>query len=296
VSSDPRCACCDGPVSETRYRDQFGGAALVACRRCGHIQTSVVPSAEAIACYYAGKYSEHRSRFLDSTYFAVMQHRAEAQCRFLERSGLGISGLRVCDVGCGYGALIQALTRRGAEATGLEYDPACVAHCCDLGLEVRRITNEQEIEDLADLDLVTLSHTLEHVRAPDGFLSRLRGRTRAVFLEVPNYSMRLPEQFRDQEGHIHFFNRRSLEHLLERLGLDSVDIAAYGPELWLFWADGGALPRRVMRRLSSDWFFGDYDVSRRRGIWTRALARLEPAPAPAARFRDHDAGPSRQAL
>jgi hypothetical protein len=279
MSAPVSCACCDGPVSETRYRDQFSGAALVSCRRCGHVQASVLPSADAIACYYAGKYSEQRARVVDPAYAAVMQRRAEAQCRFLERAGLTLCGLKVCDIGCGYGALIQALRERGADAGGLEYDPACVAHCRGMGLAVRQISSEEEVGTLAGLDLVTLSHTLEHVRRVDTFLGRLRGRTRDVFIEVPNYSLRLREQFRDQEGHVHFFNRRSVQHLLERLGLRPLALGACGPELWLFWSDWGAPARRLVRRWGRDSFFGAYAAERPRGMWTRALARFDQGPA-----------------
>jgi len=276
MSPPPCCACCDGPLSEAHHRDQFSGAPLVSCGRCGHVQASVLPSVEAIACYYAGKYSTERSRAADPAYHAVMDRRADAQCRFLQRAGLTLGGFRVCDVGCGYGALIRALRKRGAEAEGLEYDPTCVAHCRDMGLPVRRIADEEEIGRLTGQDLVTLSHTLEHVRLVDAFLNRLRGRTRYVFIEVPNYSLRLPEQFRDHEGHIHFFNRRSLQRLLDRVGLRPVAICACGPELWFFWSDAWAPARRVARRLRRDWFFGAYETERRRGMWTRALARFEP--------------------
>src|SRR5579859_5720648 len=38
-----------------------------------------------------------------------------------------VEGRRVVDVGCGAGALVRALTRRGAEGTGIEIDERALA-------------------------------------------------------------------------------------------------------------------------------------------------------------------------
>lgn len=47
-----------------------------------------------------------------------------------------LPGMRVLDVGCGDGALVDALNGIGATAVGLEIDPALVAAAVRLGLDV----------------------------------------------------------------------------------------------------------------------------------------------------------------
>ena len=270
-----RCSCCQSAVVPTGYRDQFLGNPLVSCATCGHIQVSEVPTPQAIKEYYERQYSQTRSRTVGKPYFAVMARRARAQCDFIEAAGVALRGARVCDIGCGYGALIEELRRRGADAKGVEYDPACVDYCRGRGLSVERITSEEDVAALGPLDVITLSHTLEHVRDVEGFLSRVRERARFVFFEVPHYSLQVTEEFRDQEGHLHFFNPSSLERLLRRCGLEPLRVEACGPTLQFFWSERQPLPlaRRVLRTLQRDWFFKQYSVSRPDGMWIRTVAR-----------------------
>jgi SAM-dependent methyltransferase len=51
---------------------------------------------------------------------------------------------RVVDVGCGTGALLQALRARGCEVFGLEYSEAALAYCRNRGLEVTKFNVEKD--------------------------------------------------------------------------------------------------------------------------------------------------------
>jgi SAM-dependent methyltransferase len=266
------CTCCGDVVTPTRYRDELLGEPLVLCATCHHVQVSTLPSPDVLAKYYASKYSQQRSGYVDRAYLAVMAKRAVAQCDFIERAGVSLAGLRVADVGCGYGALLEELTKRGAIAIGYEYDPACVEHCTSRGLRVERIESESDLAKLESLDLVTLSHTLEHMRTVDDTLELLRARARHLFIEVPRYSFDLAEQFRDQEGHLHFFTPDSLARLLQRAQVSTSALTACGPDLHIYWRERLAPVRRIWRALVRDWFFNAYAVERESGMWIRAIA------------------------
>jgi 2-polyprenyl-6-hydroxyphenyl methylase/3-demethylubiquinone-9 3-methyltransferase len=86
---------------------------------------------------------------------------------------IGLSGKRVVDVGCGGGILAEAMTRKGAQVTGIDLGekPLNVArlHLLESGLQV----DYQQIsaEDLAarqpaSFDAVTCMEMLEHVPDP----------------------------------------------------------------------------------------------------------------------------------
>ena len=59
----------------------------------------------------------------------------------------------VFDVGCGTGALLEALATRGCSVAGLEYSEAALAYCRRRALDVRKFDLEHD-DRPADLDVV----------------------------------------------------------------------------------------------------------------------------------------------
>jgi methionine biosynthesis protein MetW len=100
-------------------------------------------------------------------------------------------GARVLDIGCGDGALMAALRDRlGADARGLELDPANVAAAVARGLSV--IQGDADL-DLADyptgaFDYAILSQTLQTTRRPDRVLGELLRIGRRAFVSFPNFA------------------------------------------------------------------------------------------------------------
>lgn len=100
-------------------------------------------------------------------------------------------GARVLDIGCGDGALMAALRDGlGADARGLELDPANVAASVARGLSV--IQGDADV-DLADyptdaFDYAILSQTLQTTRRPDQVLAELLRIGRRAFVSFPNFA------------------------------------------------------------------------------------------------------------
>ena len=74
---------------------------------------------------------------------------------------------RLLDVGCGNGAFLARAAAMGWSVTGLEPDPKATAACREQGLDVIEgtlATLACELED--SFDVITLSHSIEHVADP----------------------------------------------------------------------------------------------------------------------------------
>lgn len=100
---------------------------------------------------------------------------------YIESRVGGLAGKRVIDVGCGGGLLTEAMSRRGADVTGIDLGAATLEvaelHALESGLSIRYI--KQSAEDHAaqapgSYDVVTCLEMLEHVPDPAAVLHALR--------------------------------------------------------------------------------------------------------------------------
>ncbi len=189
------------------------------------------------------------------------------------RRRFGHAKLRVCDVGCGEGALLQRIAPLGHERVGLEPDRRAAKVAASLGIEVHRATVEAPPARLArSFDVVFMLHVLEHCadvdRAIAGAASLLApGGTLVV--EVPNCEARglawsrAAWLFLDVPRHVRFFTARGLERAVARAGLEVAEVAHVG----------------LARQLSAPW------VEQEQRIWDRlaalpgARAQLGPRPS-----------------
>ena len=140
----------------------------------------------------------------------------------------GIRPASTLDVGCGDGALLVELRRRGfgGRRSGVEISPAAV----DIAREREGIDAVEcyDGEHLPAADgsyeLGVLSHVLEHVPEPSPLFSEVARTCRAVVVEVPledNLSARRRGK-REQAaavGHLHRFSRTDVRELVTGAGL-----------------------------------------------------------------------------
>lgn len=141
----------------------------------------------------------------------------------------GISPRSTLDVGCGDGALLCELRRRGfgGRLSGVEITDAAVAIARER-VEIDSVARFDGV-NLADgdaaYDLGILSHVLEHVPDPPALLAEVARVCRTVVVEVPleaNLSARrsAKREHAAEVGHLQRLDRAAARAIVERAGLD----------------------------------------------------------------------------
>ncbi len=140
----------------------------------------------------------------------------------------GRSPRTIVEVGCGDGALLCELQRRGfgERHSGYEITDAAVAIARQRPQlhEVSRYDGEHLPVADRTYDLGILSHVLEHVPDPAALLREVGRTCRAVVVEVPleaNLSARRASKRvgAAEVGHLHRFDRAGVADVVERAGL-----------------------------------------------------------------------------
>jgi SAM-dependent methyltransferase len=173
---------------------------------------------------------------------------------------------RVVEVGCGDGALLAELSRRGFGKSLAGFDISEAAIELARGRSIPRVTRLEMFDghtlpaDAGSFDLALLSHVLEHVPEPAPLLRETARVARRVLMEVPlerNVSARrfVSRQRSAEAGHLDALDRDSVRALVESAGL-RVERELLDP-----------MPREVHT------FFADTPVARARGLAKAALRR-----------------------
>lgn len=142
--------------------------------------------------------------------------------------GAGGHRFRTLEVGCGDGALLCELRRRGfgGALSGVEITDAAVA----IARSRPQIDSVERYDGLhlpaADgaYELGVLSHVLEHVPDPAALLREVARACRAVVVEVPleaNWSARRAgkREHAAEVGHLQRLDRRAMREIVARAGL-----------------------------------------------------------------------------
>jgi SAM-dependent methyltransferase len=151
-----------------------------------------------------------------------------------------LAGSRLLDVGSAHGWFLQAARAHGADAVGIEPDPAIASASAQRGHSVRIGWFPQVLEDHERFDVITFNDVLEHIPdvvgaldacarhlEPDGVLSvnlptsdGLAYRTSARLARLGVYG---PFERLWQHGlpspHVHYFPRAAIASLLQARGL-----------------------------------------------------------------------------
>jgi SAM-dependent methyltransferase len=197
-------------------------------------------------CYTPGADGDRHRRWRE----LGAEGKADHVAALVARAGLPAPA-GVCEVGCGDGAVLGVLGRRGFGTRRVGYEISSTG--VRLAAE-RPEVDEAHVFDGARLpvpdgayDLVFATHVLEHVPDPAPLAAELLRAGRAAVIEVPleaNLSARRPAARAASEGvgHLHRFSRRAIRQLVEdaggRVAAELVDPLPRA--VHVFYADGAA--------------------------------------------------------
>lgn len=232
------CPVCASQDRRLLFRQQFDGVAestpvsgydVVVCDRCGAGYADGIPDQRAFDRYYRemSKYEYHQREGAESPFDATRL----ALIADLIAPRLPDHDVRILDVGCATGRLLDELRQRGfPRVTGLDPSPACAATAERLyRIPVLNLTLAELSERNERFDLVIFVGVLEHLEdLTEAFVQLRRILTPGglVYVEVPDATAfadwpNAPYQDFSTE-HINFFAPQSLANLFALQGFSTV--------------------------------------------------------------------------
>jgi len=165
---------------------------------------------------------------------------------------------RVMDIGAGTGVFLSRFLEPSAdvwEAIAVEPDPTAARHLRSLGKFTVRDELFEGQPTLRDFNLVTLNKVLEHIEHPVDVLRSVGHALSAdgiVYVEVPDkltIKLRPPTDNILGALHFHLYHPRSLAGLLERAGLEPLQIErVFEPSGKISVFGFACLPEAISRR------------------------------------------------
>lgn len=233
------CPVCGSRDAEMRgeYRGShpaFAGLKLAQCHVCGMVFAVPMPEeailAEYNASYFSTAHGGQPSNNNAVAFFSALARLRLAHIeRYLDVQSIVVSS--VLELGPGPGSFAARWLERHPETTYLasETDTSCYASLQKIGV---CLVDEAALAAVAQsVDLVVMSHVLEHVTNPVKFLGDATKNLRkggALFIEVP---CRDYEHKAIDEPHLLFFDEAPMRRLLEESGFCHIHVSYHGQKI-----------------------------------------------------------------
>jgi len=200
------------------------------CVQCGLGFAWPMPSQKSLLNYNQKYFEKTGQKAEGKRADAFTRGLAKIRVQYLERHlrGALFGGSSCLEIGPGEGYLAEIILRKHPRLNylGIETDTSCHP-----GLKKKGVMLLDSSTALPPLDLVILSHVLEHVTDPLKLLKKIRSSLRPdglIFIEVPCQDFL---HKRIDEPHLLFFDKRSMEALLHQAGFGMLQISYHGPSL-----------------------------------------------------------------
>jgi SAM-dependent methyltransferase len=206
-----------------------------------HVQEAMLVELDDLAC--------------EDKYLEVQRQYAELICDLLRRR---TPGARLLDIGFGRGYLLQMAQVYGFEVFGVDSSAAHVERLRPhYGQRVAQCVVGRDTIPWEAMDVVVMSHVLEHLQEPDSALADVRKRMNPgglLYVAVPDIDATEFKVFGKTWDvinplvHLHYFSEQSLDRQLLSVGFEAVERVRHplpADEISPRWA-------RLMRHLGGD--------------------------------------------
>lgn len=212
----------------------FAGHSRIVCDACGMVFASPMPEDAALAAYNASYFAsahggQPRSPVATAFFSGIARLRLAYLERYLGKYNVDVSNLMELGPGLGFFARNWLAQHSATTYLAIETDTSCHTSLREAGTHL--VEASAMAEGNTSVDLVVMSHVLEHVSNPIKFLKDATRNLRkggAIFIEVP---CRDWEHKPIDEPHLLFFDKGSMHQLLSNLGFDRIEVSYHGQEL-----------------------------------------------------------------
>jgi SAM-dependent methyltransferase len=239
VTSSRSCPVCgnndlDVTKSYRGTHEAFSGLMRARCRSCGMVFSTPMPSQKALneynASYFASAHGGASTNVIALAFFSGIAHLRLAHLeRYISSRNIAISSLLEFGPGPGFFAVNWLERHPKTIYSACETDTSCHAALDRIGVHL--VEASSLAEGTTPVDLVVMSHVLEHVPTPKEFLADATRNLRkggALFIEVPCMDY---EHKPIDEPHLLFFDKRPMQHLLGTSGFGDIEVGYYGQEI-----------------------------------------------------------------
>lgn len=218
------CIIC-GKKQKLKFK--YKGYHYYRCQSCGLLSTYPLPESSTIEKHYFQGFDEGNYQLLQryiKHYISVYEKFVRIIEGRLRLNNRNLEGLRVLDVGCFTGDLLELLKDKGADVYGLELQSRAL-EVANQKLPGRVFKADIYSNDLPQFkfDIITMLGLIEHVIDPIGLLKRssqLLKRGGIMVIQTPNSACLLSKilgrywpPYAPVE-HIHLFSKKSLYQIL----------------------------------------------------------------------------------
>lgn len=215
------------------HHTAFSACSLYRCNACDMVFAAPFPPEAELSAYNAGYFEnahggKSTNTIAEAFFNGIAKLRYAYVAAYIRQQALKVD--RVLEIGPGPGYFAKNwLTRHpGHTYLAVESDASCFHSLQEAGVKV--LTDREEP---AHVDLVVISHVLEHVTDPSAFLKHATKHLRKggmLFLEVPCQDWKHKPL---DEPHLLFFDKKPLLQLLSGIGFENSTVNYYGQQIRL---------------------------------------------------------------
>ena len=85
----------------------------------------------------------------------------------------------------------------------------------------------KSIDDVEDVDITYMSHVLEHIGDVNGFLQKLKLKSKYLFLEIPCKDLSYFQEGFKSAWHYQFFNEKSFNLIMKKNAIDILEFSVH---------------------------------------------------------------------